>query len=290
LVAIEGEHATQIISNSSHTWLTATTQSGYTGTAYLQALPDIDILLQTSAITDSPAANYPIHFTTPGTYTVWSRSNAPNAAGDSLYVGLNGQLVSVTGSGPGEWDWANQQIPSGEPATLSIGTSGLYTLTASIREDGLRLDRLLLTTDTTYIPSGEGPAETTRQTKGTPGPITTITRTIVYTYDKLHRLTEANYSTGESFAYAYDAVSNRVMLTETTLLSGTLVTTYTYGCISLSRGETLKFWRKSYGRNRGCGSGIKKAVRSTFFQSKMAQLEVIETKKASRGQRPLNLG
>jgi YD repeat-containing protein len=55
-----------------------------------------------------------------------------------------------------------------------------------------------------------------------------LTRVITYTYDPLHRLTGAEYSTGESFAYAYDAVGNRTAYTATTPLSGTLVTNYTY--------------------------------------------------------------
>ncbi|MEA3340189.1 MAG: RHS repeat domain-containing protein [Chloroflexota bacterium] len=54
------------------------------------------------------------------------------------------------------------------------------------------------------------------------GTITT-TRVISYTYDPLNRLTEANYSTGESFAYRYDAVGNRTAMTAT---EGT--TTYEY--------------------------------------------------------------
>jgi len=56
----------------------------------------------------------------------------------------------------------------------------------------------------------------------------TSTRVISYTYDPLGRLTAADYSTGESFAYAYDAVGNRTAMTSTTPLSGTVVTTYTY--------------------------------------------------------------
>ncbi len=60
----------------------------------------------------------------------------------------------------------------------------------------------------------------------TPPPI--VVRTITYTYDSLYRLTQADYSTGEAFAYAYDAVGNRKAMTTTTSLSGTLVTTYTY--------------------------------------------------------------
>jgi RHS repeat-associated protein len=51
----------------------------------------------------------------------------------------------------------------------------------------------------------------------------TETHTITYAYDPLYRLTAADYSTGESFAYQYDPVGNRVAMTDTT---GT--TFYTY--------------------------------------------------------------
>jgi RHS Repeat. len=55
-----------------------------------------------------------------------------------------------------------------------------------------------------------------------------VTRTITYTYDPLYRLTGAEYSTGERYEYAYDAVGNRTAYTGTTPLAGTAVTTYTY--------------------------------------------------------------
>jgi YD repeat-containing protein len=53
-------------------------------------------------------------------------------------------------------------------------------------------------------------------------------RIITYTYDPLGRLVEADYSTGESFEYAYDAIGNRKAMTVTTPLDETTVTTYTY--------------------------------------------------------------
>ena len=54
----------------------------------------------------------------------------------------------------------------------------------------------------------------------------TSTRVISYTYDPLGRLVGADYSTGERYAYAYDAVGNRTAMTTT--LGATSVTTYTY--------------------------------------------------------------
>ena len=67
-----------------------------------------------------------------------------------------------------------------------------------------------------------------------------------YTYDPLNRLTAADYSTGESFAYAYDAVGNRTAMTETTSLAETTVTTYTYDAanrllVSHSSGHTVNY-------------------------------------------------
>ena len=49
----------------------------------------------------------------------------------------------------------------------------------------------------------------------TPAPLgasVTTTRLISYTYDSLYRLRKAQYSTGESFAYTYDPVGNRLSL------------------------------------------------------------------------------
>jgi YD repeat-containing protein len=49
-----------------------------------------------------------------------------------------------------------------------------------------------------------------------------VSRVITYTYDHLYRLTGADYSTGETFAYAYDAVGNRTVHTRT--ITSTTVT------------------------------------------------------------------
>jgi YD repeat-containing protein len=114
----------------------------------------------------------------------------------------------MTGFTPGVSSWAST-LTAGVTATLTITTSDVYTVNLLMREDGLRIDRLLVTTDTTFIPTGFGPAETDRQLGGG-GLITPLTRTIVYTYDNLYRLTEADYTTGENYQYSYDPVGNRL--------------------------------------------------------------------------------
>jgi len=118
-------------------------------------------------------------------------------------------MLDLTGFAPRTWSWANEQSPGGAAASLVVQNSGLYTLNLWMREDGVQVDRLLLTTDTTYIPTGFGPEEPARLT-GTVTLSTTLDRVIEYDYDKLYRLTEASYSTGELYEYAYDPVGNRL--------------------------------------------------------------------------------
>jgi hypothetical protein len=130
--------------------------------------------------------DYRVNFTTAGTYTLWLRGYPTNAAGDSAYVGVGSEVVAVSGFAPGQWRWANVTLRS-SPATLPISITGLYTVSLWMREDGLRIDRFLLTTDTNYIPTGFGPAESARQAVN--GSLTApLERTIVYTYDNLYRL------------------------------------------------------------------------------------------------------
>ncbi len=55
------------------------------------------------------------------------------------------------------------------------------------------------------------------------------TTTINYVYDPLYRLTEANYSNGDSYQYTYDAVGNRLTASDPLSPSGTMsVTSYQY--------------------------------------------------------------
>jgi YD repeat-containing protein len=79
--------------------------------------------------------------------------------------------------------------------THAYTQAGVYTVALSV-SDGVVTDTL---TRTAYI------------TAGTSG-YTTTARVITYVYDDLYRLTGADYSTGESFAYAYDPVGNPVSL------------------------------------------------------------------------------
>jgi hypothetical protein len=77
---------------------------------------------------------------------------------------------------------------------LDLMATGEHTLDAWMREDGLRVDRMLLVTDTNYIPSDLGPAESPFQTITETIPGGLGTTSIAYQYDALYRLTDASYT------------------------------------------------------------------------------------------------
>ena len=45
---------------------------------------------------------------------------------------------------------------------MSIGSAGEHNITVWMREDGIHLDRILLTTDGGFVPTGGGPDESPR--------------------------------------------------------------------------------------------------------------------------------
>lgn len=148
-VVMEAEHFARQFIPGKRAWFSQTILSGYTGSAYLSALPDTDLLFTLLYTTTSPELQYGINFTTIGTYAVWLRGYAPNGAGDSVYLGLDGQTALtptiVTGFDPRTWSWTKADV-EGSPATIEVTEPGVHTLQLWLREDGLRLDRILLTT------------------------------------------------------------------------------------------------------------------------------------------------
>ena len=114
-VIMDAEHFVGFDERTGRSWLTQTVLSGYVGPGYLSALPDTDLQFTPTYTHTSPEVRYPIHFTATGTYYLWLRGYAPNAAGDSLYIALDDQPAKVlTGFAPPAWQWANSdlQLPS----------------------------------------------------------------------------------------------------------------------------------------------------------------------------------
>jgi hypothetical protein len=121
--------------------------------------------------------DYPVNFPVAGIYYIWARGSTANDGGNnSFQLTVDGVSQGVEnrqiGNGSPNWGldpadvnkfgWVNHANANlATRATINIATPGVHLLSVVMREDGFKLDRFLLTTDSTYSPGAvndAGPA------------------------------------------------------------------------------------------------------------------------------------
>jgi|GEM_PF-2154963 len=199
LTVIEAEHYfAAVTAPDGHLWVPLDSRAGFSGTKYMAALPDSGANVGSNAGFETNAAcarlNFRVAFAAAGTNYLWLRAGDPrgDGNGDSVHAGFQGtNVASATqfASNPNfnsatTWNWSGTNS-AGAKATLVVEAAGTYTVNILMREDGFLLDKLLLTTDSAFVPTGNGPAESQLVAGGvTPtisiarsGGVTTITYT-----------------------------------------------------------------------------------------------------------------
>lgn len=181
-VVMEAEHYDSKIARNGQDWLLKTSQTGYSGSGYMEALPNSGKSRNTGYVTGSPELVYNVQFTTTGTYYVWVRGYGASGYDDSLHAGIDGTGPSsadrIKGFGT-SWKWSRSTMGSA-PATLVVSTPGLHTIHLWMREDGMRVDKILLrTSSSSTAPSGTGPSESPRVTVGSPSDTTPPTGSVI---------------------------------------------------------------------------------------------------------------
>jgi hypothetical protein len=105
-------------------------------------------------------ATYPFSVGTAGNYRIWGRVIAPTTADDSFWVRVTKvgtsttTLVNWNGIDPGTaWHWALVK-PSGAPAAaqFALEANVQYELQISYREDGTKIDAMIITSDAAFNP------------------------------------------------------------------------------------------------------------------------------------------
>jgi len=114
---------------------------------------------------NAPEVRYRATLQNPGTYYVWVRGVAdanPRGNSDSIHIGLNGQRLTqdggLTGFG-GSPNWARRDTYTGQAVRFDVTSAGVYDINIWAREDGVAIDKIILTQDPGYVLTGTGPAE-----------------------------------------------------------------------------------------------------------------------------------
>lgn len=131
--------------------------SGYNGDGYVVANPDVKVRMGDT--TDGPRLGYNITFSNSGNYTIWLRMSAPNGGSDSVHVGLNGLPITYgygasTRSGD-IWSWQNSSCSTCSDKIqldVYVPSEGQHQLHIWMREDGVRIDSIIMTNITGFDP------------------------------------------------------------------------------------------------------------------------------------------
>lgn len=92
----------------------------------------------------------------PGNYYIWLCGRGNSVNDDSVYMGVDGvspaSAQRITGYHQSAWVWQSIKMDGQRPYIYLA--SSLEQVNLWAREDGMRVDRILLTRDAGYNPSG----------------------------------------------------------------------------------------------------------------------------------------
>jgi len=161
-----------------HVWVVQADRTGFSGTGYMQPLPDAGVNLGSGPgfITNGPRLDFSVNLTQIGTNYLWVRGGEPRAAGDgdSVHAGIDGtapaSTIQITGAPTFTttgWNWVGN-INGDIRAFIVVTNAGPHTINFWMREDGFYFDKFILTTDRAFAPIGVGPPESASVVTGVP--------------------------------------------------------------------------------------------------------------------------
>lgn len=151
---IEAEDFVANVSQGGKQWV-VDNSIGYSGSAGLRVLPNTGVFNNTGYETGSPRLDYQVSFNRTGTHFVWIRGWGANANDDSVHVGLDGVAVATADRISGfddAWEWSRSTL-DGPVSNVNVTTTGTHTINVWMREDGFRIDAILVTSDSNFVPS-----------------------------------------------------------------------------------------------------------------------------------------
>ena len=107
--------------------------------------------------TPDGVAEYTIDIPIAGEYVIWGRLIAPDGRCNSFFTSIDAGEDFAWGVQIGSvWTWDSVNGNGQDPLVFNL-SAGTHTLRISGREDGTKLDRLLITNDMAFVPSEENP-------------------------------------------------------------------------------------------------------------------------------------
>ncbi|AQQ08985.1 Rhamnogalacturonan endolyase YesW precursor [Sedimentisphaera cyanobacteriorum] len=164
IVSFEAENCDARTAKSGRSW-NEINSSECSSNAAMQAQPDEGEVFNTGYAEQSPSMEFEVYFVKTGTHYVWFRCLPLDGYSDSFHIGLDGQELAsadrARSSNFESWNWSKSTM-DGNDASIEVGSPGVHTVNVWMREDGFRVDKIVITSSSSYSPSGYGPDQSIR--------------------------------------------------------------------------------------------------------------------------------
>ena len=162
-VVMEAENFDTNIARNVHAWTDWTAEAGFSGASSMSAQPNTGVVYKKASVGESPEMQYNVEFSTTGSYYVWVRVFAESDDDNTLHMGLESvaSASKIEAGEEGIWTWTNVNT-KGKSVTMGVTDAGLHTVNLWMREDGIIVDKIVLTTNAGFVPTGTGPEESPR--------------------------------------------------------------------------------------------------------------------------------
>jgi len=166
IVSVEAEHYDANVEVGGHAWEETGPTGGFTGELGMHA-PNGNGGHGSNYAANSERLEYEINFVKTGPHYVWILAWGESGSDDSCHAGLDGEETPLSDNLSGwnnAYEWNNGRYLRAERAQIVITSTGPHTLNIWVREDGLIVDKIVLTTNPDFTLSGNepGPPESDR--------------------------------------------------------------------------------------------------------------------------------
>ena len=102
--------------------------------------------------TNSPVLTFEVNFVKTGVHYLWVRQKSPNSNDNSISPRLGTSLISQWNMPESSTSWVWSKLNS----SFTVSSTGVKSFHVYMREDGTPIDKIILTSSNSYVPTGTG--------------------------------------------------------------------------------------------------------------------------------------
>jgi len=167
LVVMEAENFSSNTPVNDDMWTLTDSPISFSGQGAMMAVASVS-LPEVSKALESAILSYNINFIRAGRHYFWAHASRTGGSDDSFHAGADGTILDggtfinfeESVSDETDWEWVHHSGVAAGNGYIDIPSTGVHNFNVYIRESGFKIDKVIITSDSNYVPEGLGPEET----------------------------------------------------------------------------------------------------------------------------------